>query len=388
MTAPTRTGHAGEPTAGEPSAGGVPVEAMRRRLQRLAAVLLVGVLPWLIAPGRVQPDTKSDLVISPGRYLGRALWAWNDHTGIGELQNQAYGYLWPMGSFFLAGDVLGMPAWATQRLWWSLLLLLAFVGAERLARRVGGLPTVPALLTGAVFALSPRVLTVLAEISVEVWPYALAPWLVLAADRAVDLGAGSAGRRRAAVLTGLLTACLGGVNATVSHVALIPALAWLLLAPAGRARWRALALWLLGAGMGVAWWLGPLLVLGGYSYPFLDHIELASTTTAVASVTNVLRGAEHWVAYILTAGQHPTWQSGWLLAQSVPAIIATTALAGLGLAGLVHRRAESAAPREEPGDDLAEEQGRHLTRWALALVLLGVLVMVVGRSGSASGPLA
>ena len=69
------------------------VEAVRSRIQRLAATLLLAVLPWLVAPGTLQPDTKTDLVLSPARYLGRALWAWNDHTGIGELQNQAYGYL-------------------------------------------------------------------------------------------------------------------------------------------------------------------------------------------------------------------------------------------------------------------------------------------------------
>ena len=360
------------------------VDAARARLQRVVAVLLVAVVPWLVAPGMLEPDTKSDLVISPGRYLGRALWAWNDHTGIGELQNQAYGYLWPMGPLFWAGDAVGAPGWVTQRVWWTLILVVSFVGAERLARRVGGLPTVPALVVGAVFALSPRVLTVLSEISAEVWPQALAPWLVLLAAKGVAPDATPAARRRMAVGTGLLAASLGGVNATVSLVALVPAAAWILLAPGGRHRWRALLWWCGGAALGSAWWLGPLVVLGRYSYPFLDHIELASTTTAVASVTNVLRGANHWIAYILTAGDHPTWQSGWLLAQSVTGIIATTALAGFGLAGLVRRRSGD----DDTGEDPASVTGRHLTRWALALVLVGVVVMAVGRSGSASGPLA
>ncbi|NYF99607.1 alpha-(1-_3)-arabinofuranosyltransferase domain-containing protein [Janibacter cremeus] len=366
-------------TASAAEMGGV--EEVRRRVQRLAATLLVGLLPWLIAPGRLQPDTKTDLVVSPARYLQRALWAWNDHTGIGELQNQAYGYLWPMGSFFLAGDAVGLPGWVTQRLWWTLLLVVAFVGAERLARRVVGLPTVPALVTALVFALSPRVLTVLAEISVEVWPYALAPWLVLAADRMVAPAAGSTGRRSGAAATGLLTACLGGVNATVSLVALVPAVAWIALAPADRRRGRALAWWLPATVLGALWWLGPLVVLGRYSYPFLDHIEVASMTTAVASVTNVLRGTEHWIAFILTGGDHPTWQSGWVLAQSVTAIIATTVLAGLGLAGLLRRRAEPVTTEDEGS-------GAHLTRWALLLVLVGTVAMTMGRTGAASGLLA
>ena len=357
------------------------VHRARQRTQRLVAVLLVAVLPWLIAPGRLQPDTKTDLVLSPARYLERALWAWNDHTGIGELQNQAYGYLWPMGAVFLTGDAAGLPGWAVQRVWWTLLLLIAFLGAERLGRTIAGLPTIPALVTGAVFALSPRVLTVLAEISVEVWPYALAPWLVLAANRMVIAGTETADRRAGAVVTGLLTLCLGGVNATVSLVALVPAAAWIVLAPVGRHRWRALAWWLFAAMLGAIWWIGPLLLLGRYAYPFLDFIEVASTTTAVASLTNVLRGTEHWIAFILTAGDHPTWQSGWVLAQSVTAIIATTALAGLGLAGIVRRRAQTDATPGEGGD-------AHLTRWALVLVLLGVVTMSMGRTGAASGVLA
>src|SRR5690606_39803446 len=125
-------------------------------------------------------------------------------------------------------------------------------------------------------------------------------------------------------------------------------------------------------GLGALWWLGPLVVLGSYSYPFLDHIEVAATTTAVASLTNVLRGTEHWIAFILTAGDHPTWQSGWVLAQSVTAIIATTTLAGLGLAGLLRRRAE-------PVTTEGEGRSAHLTRWALALVLLGAVTMTMGR---------
>ena len=368
------------------------VEGARHRLQRVVAAVLVGVLPWLVAPGHLQPDTKTDLVVSPARYLQRSLWAWNDHTGIGELQNQAYGYLWPMGPVFLAGDAVGMPDWAVQRLWWTLILVVALLGAERLARRVGGLPTVPALLAGAVFALSPRVLTVLAEISVEVWPYALAPWLVLAAHRMVAPGAKGTSRRRGAVATGLLVACLGGVNATVSLVALVPAAAWVGLAPRRRRRWRALGWWGVGALLGALWWLGPLIVLGEHSYPFLDHIEVAATTTAVASVTNVLRGTEHWIAFILTGGDHPTWQSGWVLAQSVPAIIATTALAGLGLAGLVRRRGEPPAADEAPAEDGVHGgdggTAAHLTRWALLLVLVGTVAMAAGRSGSGSGPFA
>ena len=154
---------------------------MRARHAHAGGLILVALVvlaqPW----GLTAADTKHDLAANPAGFLAGALHAYTDTFTLGQLQNQAYGYLWPMGSLFLAGDAVGMPAWVTQRVWWMLLLVVSFVGAERVARRLAGLTTVPALLVGMVFALSPRVLTVLSEISVEVWPQALAPWLLLAA---------------------------------------------------------------------------------------------------------------------------------------------------------------------------------------------------------------
>lgn len=49
------------------------------------AVIALALVPWLIAPGLVQPDTKVDLTISPWAYLARSVDAWNGHAGLGEL---------------------------------------------------------------------------------------------------------------------------------------------------------------------------------------------------------------------------------------------------------------------------------------------------------------
>ena len=112
------------------------------------------VLTFAQSPGQISPDTKLDLTANPLRFLTRAFTLWNSELPFGQAQNQAYGYLFPMGPVFLLGDAVGAPGWAVQRVWWTLLLVVGFVGAERVARRLAGLPTVPALLVGGAFALA------------------------------------------------------------------------------------------------------------------------------------------------------------------------------------------------------------------------------------------
>lgn len=350
---------------------------LTRRVERVRALLVgaaLALVPWLIAPGRVQPDTKVDLTVSPWRYLARSLTAWNDHAGLGELQNQAYGYLFPMGPVLGAAQSLGLPGWAAQRLWWSLLVVTAFAGAHLLVRRLGLAGPVAALVAATAYALSPRVLTVLSEISAEAWPLAVAPWLVLAVLPATRAGAARRERWHAAALTGLLTAALGGVNATASAVVLLLPLGWLL--ASGAAGRRALLPWAGGVALGSAWWVLPLLVLGRYSYPFLDFIETSQITTAVTSTPNTLRGASHWVAYILDREDHPVWQAGWMQAQDPLAIVATSLVAGAGVAGLL------LAVRARPATV------RRAARWGLGCVVVATVLMAVGHPGRFGGPLA
>lgn len=336
------------------------------RVQWWLAVTAVVMLPWLISPGATEPDTKIDLTVSPWRYLGRALDAWNNHAGLGELQNQAYGYLFPMGPVFGICHSLGIAPWAAQRVWWTLLLVVAFTGTHRLIRRLGVADGAPALVAAAAYALSPRVLTVLPVISIEAWPLALAPWLVVAVIPLVDRTAPRPVVWRSLALAGVLAATLGGVNATASGIVLALPLLFLITHRVGRR--RALP-WLVAVVAGAAWWLLPLLVLGRYAYPFLNYIETASITTAVTSVPNDLRGASDWIAYILDSANHPTWQGGWVIAQSVTAIIATSAVAALGAWGLLRWRG-------------------HLARWCMASVVGATVFMAIGHAGIVSGPFA
>ena len=344
----------------EPVAGAAPPLISRLRV-RLGAVALVA-FAFVQAPGRVVGDTKADLVIDPAHFLARALQTWNGVQGFGQLGNQTYGYLFPMGPFFLVGHEVGLPGWWTQRLWWVLLLLVGYYGTHRLATALG-VGTPGARLAGALaYALAPRVLTVLGGISVEAWPGALVPWALLPLVLAEQ---GRLTPRRAAALSGAAALAMGAVNAAATVAALaVPAC--YLLAGVGRPFGRRLfGWWLLSTALASAWWLGPLLILNRYGFPFLDYIENAHITTSTTGVFDTLRGAEHWGGYLLSGG-YPRWPAGFALSYELLAILCTCLLAGAGLAGLCGRDLPGAA------------------RWRTCAVA-GLVVVCAGHAGSLGG---
>ena len=143
---------------------------MRGMRAHLAGWLVLLVVVLAQPPGQVAADTKFDLVADPFRFLQRATRAYTDEFPLGQVQNQAYGYLFPQGPFFLLGHLLHVPDWLVQRAWWLLLLCLAYSGTLTLARRIGIQGTFPQVLAAGCYALSPRILTTLTAISSEAWP--------------------------------------------------------------------------------------------------------------------------------------------------------------------------------------------------------------------------
>lgn len=99
----------------------------------LGTAVAASVLAFAQAPGLIVADTKYDLTQNPIGFLARAAHLWSSQAPMGQVQNQAYGYFFPHGSFFAAGQLLSVPAWITQRLWWALLLFAGFWGIIRLA---------------------------------------------------------------------------------------------------------------------------------------------------------------------------------------------------------------------------------------------------------------
>lgn len=336
-----------------------PLDDSGRRLSlRLLATsaALVG-LAFVQSPGAETADTKLDLVVDPGGMLGKSLSMWDALGAFGQVGNQAYGYLWPMGPFYWAGHLLDLPGWVTQRLWLAMVLVVAFVGCSRLLKAWGVRQDLAVILGGLAYALSPRMLSTVGPISIEAWPSAIAPWVLLA----LVLGSRQGSARRYALGAGLGVAMVGGVNAAATFAVIPLGAVWLLTRAPGPRRRTLLLWWPTFTLLGCLWWLVPLVVLGAYSPPFLDYIETAALTTYPTNLFDALRGTSAWVPYL-----EPRWRAGADLITTPLLIQHSTVVLVLGFAGLARR------------------DNQHRT-FAAAGVLVGLLMVTFGHSGDVVG---
>ena len=154
----------------------------------LATAIPLAILLAMPAELKAVTAMKIDLTADPWAFLGRSLSMWEPLGFFGQLQNQAYGYLFPMGPFFAVGDSLGIPDWAIQRTWWSVLLVTAFLGVYVLSGLLGVKSPVARVLAGLAYALAPRMVTELGPISAEVLPFAVAPWVLIPLIHATTKG--------------------------------------------------------------------------------------------------------------------------------------------------------------------------------------------------------
>ena len=314
------------------------------------------------APGRILADTKLDLVVDPAGFLGRALHLWDPSAGFGQIQNQAVGYLFPMGPFFVLGDGLGIPMWVVQRLWIALVLVAAMCGLAALAREldVGG--PMHWVVAGVAYALSPFFVTKLASTSAGLVPSALAPWALLPLVR----GSRSGSARNAAAWSGVATAAMGGVNAA-STLAVLPLPALWLVTRRPSPRRRALAgWWIVAVVCATSWWALPLLFQRHWGFDFVRYTESAATTQATTSAFETMRGAGSWLSYLHLGG---AWlPAGWALASSAGLVLVTAALVAAGLAGLARAEVPERA-------------------FLVASVLLGAVLVGAAYAGPLGGAL-
>ncbi len=357
----------------------------RLRDRARASCLHLGAVAFLVLIsagqriGQTTLDTKFDLTADPGRLLGKSLNLWNTGVDLGGLADQGYGYLFPQGTFFLVGDLAGLPVWITQRAWSALVLLIAYDGARRLARALGlgagsrtaripGAAVHIPVLVGLAYALSPRIVGLSGELSAEMLPSAVLPWVCLPIVLCLS---GRMAARRAAVLAGLAVVAMGGVNATENLLALPLPLLLILSGVTTRAGRRLAGWWVLTATLASLWWMLPLLLLGKYSPPFLDYIENAANTTRTTGWSNTVRGAEHWLNYVPN-GDGPFWVAAHAMSTAAVLVILGAVIAAFGIAGLART-----------GPDAIRFRGPLLIAF-----LTGLLVMTWGHGGPAGSPLA
>ncbi|QCX27221.1 alpha-(1-_3)-arabinofuranosyltransferase domain-containing protein [Nocardioides jishulii] len=312
-------------------------------------------------------DTKLDLSVDASGFLDRTLTAWNPMSAFGEMQNQAYGYLFPHGAFFYAGEVAGLPEWVVQRLWSGLLLVVAYEGARRLFTVLDAPRSRPWLpmLAGLAYAFSPRLLGLSGPLTGEIHPTAMLPWVVLPLVLALR---GHLSPLLGAAWSGVAVLLMGGVNATEVLMAL-PLPGFVILCAMKERTGRRLALWWpLAVILATLWWVLALLTQGKYSPPFLNYIETAASTTAPLGWANVARGADHWLSFVWVGGR-PWWPGSYELSTDPWLVGITGAVAAVSLFGLFHPRMP----------------------WRLPLALsalTGILLLGMGHNDVLAGPFA
>jgi arabinofuranan 3-O-arabinosyltransferase len=302
----------------------------------LAALIVL----FLNAHGRIFFDTKLGVDMDPLGFYGRLWHLWNPTEWFGTLQDQYIGYAFPMAPFYLAGQVLKIPVWLTERLWLSVLVAVGFAGLVKLAEAVRIGTDRSRTVAGLAFALWPTYTIVIGSTSAGILPGLLAPWAVLplvsVAERASARGSVPvASLVRAAACSGVAVLFMGGVNATSTLYPLILPALFIVTRLRGRQRVQLAGFWVAAVILASAWWLVPLLMQAKYSFNFLPYVEQATTTSATMSGAAFLRGAGNWTAY-LNFGQ-PWLQAGWVMVAYPVAVMAAAIAAATGLVGVSRR---------------------------------------------------
>src|ERR1039457_6188708 len=171
--------------------------------------------------------------------------------------------------------------------------IVALTGTVRLAGRLGAGTPWTRVAAGFAYALSPAALSMLGELSAEFLPAAMLPWILIPL---VDASHGRQGRIRAAAGSALAVALCGGVNGAATAAVLIPAALFIVTVRG----WRLLAWWVPAVVLATVWWSVPLVLQSRYGVSIVPYTESADVTTSVTGLSNVLRGTDNWVSYLVT----------------------------------------------------------------------------------------
>ena len=329
------------------------------------ALVLTGLCALVVTfaqdPGRIVSDTKLPVVLAPLSYISNAVHLWNPNMWSGSIQALDFGYIFPMGLYFAAAHLLHVPVWCAERIWLALLLTTGFWGMVRLAEslRIGN--RLGRVLGAVAYVVAPIVVT-WATTSAALLAVVLLPWVLVPLVR----GAATGSPRRAACASGLAVALMGGVNSAVVVATLPVGAIWLLTREPGRRRRALIGWWICAVVLACFWWAAALSIQSRFGYNYLPYTETAQVTTATGSLFESIRGASYWIDYFTLGG--PLIPGAWTLVSQVGPILGTTAVAAIGLAGLVRRIPERL--------------------FLVATLAVGVLVIAIGYDGALGGPLA
>ena len=156
------------------------------------------------APGLIVDDTKLPVVMAPLAWMRSSLHLWSLTVSSGSVQDQTFGYLFPMAPFFALTHLLHVPVWWAERIWLALLLTAGSWGVVRLAEALGIGKRWAAVLGGIVYCAAPIVVTWAAS-SATLLAVMLLPWLL----QPLVVGSSTGSPRTAAARSGVAVALMG-----------------------------------------------------------------------------------------------------------------------------------------------------------------------------------
>ncbi|NOL38630.1 DUF3367 domain-containing protein [Kribbella sandramycini] len=255
------------------------------RARLVLGCLLLTALCFQRMPGPVATGGRLD---DPGTVLRGALHLWDPSSALGHLQSQAFGYLWPIGPFQWLTRALSMPEWVGQRLWWSVVLCVAFLGVWKLANALRyGVP-LTRFAVALLYGLSPLLIGAMSITSVQVWPLAMAPWVLLPL---VTPRARSGWWRVG--WSAVAFALIGGAEPVTAALTLVLPALWLLTRRWDRWTLKVAVGWLGCVAAVSVWWLVPLLLVTHYGTPADRDVALAKSAGETYDAVTV-----HWRSWI------------------------------------------------------------------------------------------
>lgn len=219
----------------------------------IVCLLLTG-LVFAHASGRMLPDTNPGLQINPERLLRSGLSTWNAGVGAGAMSTPDISVLFPAAPFFALMHAIGLPAWIAQRLWWSLLITIAFIGVRKLGTRIGvrygSAATIGALFYVCVLVTFGSVFTH----SAAALPMVMLPWMLAPlVDRDGRLSRPVV-TRTALARSALAVLLAGAANVAGTLAVLLVPFLWLVARSDGhRSRARSIARWLVTIVLATVW---------------------------------------------------------------------------------------------------------------------------------------